>query len=71
MQRKFTITLNEDQVRVLSSYMTDAIGDEMPTITEMQRELQNVIDRALEAYGDAIGDPCPVPSTSLTTSKSN
>ncbi len=65
MNRKFTITLNEDQIQCLSSYMTDAIGDEMPAISEMQRELQNVIDRALEAYGEAIGTPCPVPTTSI------
>ncbi len=60
MEKQFKIKLNEEQIRVLGDYM-DVVS---PAPRDIQRELQNVIDRAIEAYAEAIGDE-------MKTNKSN
>ena len=60
MEKQFKIKLNEEQIRVLGDYM-DVVS---PAPKDIQRELQNVIDRAIEAYAEAIGDE-------MKTNKSN
>ena len=60
MKKQFKIKLNEEQIRVLGDYM-DVVS---PAPRDIQRELQNVIDRAIEAYAEAIGDE-------MKTNKSN
>ena len=60
MEKQFTVKLNEEQIRVLGDYM-DVVS---PAPKDIQRELQNVIDRAIEAYAEAIGDE-------MKTNKSN
>ena len=60
MEKQFKIKLNEEQIRVLGDYM-DIVS---PAPGDIQRELQNVIDRAIEAYAEAIGDE-------MKTNKSN
>ncbi len=60
MKKQFKIKLNEEQIRVLGDYM-DVVS---PAPKDIQRELQNVIDRAIEAYAEAIGDE-------MKTNKSN
>lgn len=56
MEKKFTVTLNEDQMRQLSSYLTEVTGDDLPAIPDFSKELQYIIDRQIEAYGEAVGD---------------
>ncbi len=60
MEKQFKIKLNEEQIRVLGDYM-DVVS---PPPRDIQRELQNVIDRAIEAYAEAISDE-------MKTNKSN
>ncbi len=60
MEKQFKIKLNEEQIRVLGDYM-DVVS---PAPRDIQRELQNVIDRTIEAYAEAIGDE-------MKTNKSN
>ena len=60
MEKQFKIKLNEEQIRVLGDYM-DVVS---PAPRDIQRELQNVIDRAIEAYAEAISDE-------MKTNKSN
>ena len=60
MEKQFEIKLNEEQIRVLGDYM-DVVS---PAPRDIQRELQNVIDRAIEAYAEAICDE-------MKTNKSN
>ncbi len=60
MEKQFKIKLNEEQIRVLGDYM-DVVS---PAPRDIQRELQNVIDRAIEAYAEAINDE-------MKTNKSN
>ena len=60
MEKQFKIKLNEEQIRVLGDYM-DVVS---PAPRDIQRKLQNVIDRAIEAYAEAISDE-------MKTNKSN
>jgi hypothetical protein len=64
-EKQFKVTLNEDQMRQLSSYLSEATGDELPALVDFSAELQNIIDRQIEAYGEAIGD-CYKKSSLLT-----
>ena len=56
MEKQFKVTLNADQMRQLSSYISEAKGIETPAPGDFQKEMQDIVNRAIAAYGDAIGD---------------
>lgn len=55
MKSILKVGLNDSQMGVLSTYMSEATGNGMPTVKEMEKEVQDIVDRAIRDYADTLG----------------